>query len=123
MTNQFEKSRPPTSLPTMGMMTSLTNESTILPNAAPMITPTARSTTLPFIANSRNSVMNDIRIPPHKVSAALRPSILSLHGTFARFPRANAHGLLHVRYEDFSIADLARARRLDDRLDRALDQR
>ena len=41
--------------PTTGMITSFTSESTILPNAPPMITPTARSTTLPFTANSRNS--------------------------------------------------------------------
>jgi len=33
----------------------ITNEETILPNAPPMITPTAMSTTLPFTANSRNS--------------------------------------------------------------------
>src|SRR2546425_6414399 len=38
-----------------GMMTSLTSELTIAPKAAPMITPTARSTALPLIANSRNS--------------------------------------------------------------------
>src|SRR5436305_15276806 len=43
------------------MMMSPTSEVTILPNAAPMITPTARSTTLPFIANSRNSL--NIRKP------------------------------------------------------------
>src|SRR6201995_4246932 len=39
----------------IGMMRSATSEVTIAPNAAPMMTPTARSTTLPFIANSRNS--------------------------------------------------------------------
>src|SRR6516164_5408450 len=38
-----------------GMITSLTSELTMAPNAAPIMTPTARSTTLPFIANSRNS--------------------------------------------------------------------
>ncbi len=38
-----------------GMTTSLTSELTILPKAVPMITPTAKSTTLPFTANSRNS--------------------------------------------------------------------
>src|SRR3984893_15275336 len=37
------------------MMMSPTSEVTMLPNAAPMMTPTARSTTLPFMANSRNS--------------------------------------------------------------------
>src|SRR4030095_8150846 len=39
----------------IGMMMSPTSDVTIAPKAAPMITPTARSTTLPFIANSRNS--------------------------------------------------------------------
>src|SRR5579883_2481327 len=37
------------------MKTSPTSEETILPKAVPMITPTARSTTLPRRANSRNS--------------------------------------------------------------------
>src|SRR3954465_13446085 len=41
--------------PTSGMMTSVTSESTILPKAAPMITPMARSTTLPRNANFLNS--------------------------------------------------------------------
>src|ERR687891_693432 len=40
---------------TSGMITCLTSESMILPNAAPMITPTARSTTLPLKANALNS--------------------------------------------------------------------
>src|SRR3981189_28319 len=40
----------------IGMMMSPTSEGTMPPNAAPMMTPTARSTTLPFIANSRNSL-------------------------------------------------------------------
>src|SRR4051812_42409398 len=58
------KSRPPTSVPTNGITMSLTSEATILPNAAPMMTPTARSTTLPFIANSRNSLLRLIvRLP------------------------------------------------------------
>ena len=38
-----------------GIIKSLTKEVTILPNAPPMITPTAISTTLPFMANSLNS--------------------------------------------------------------------
>src|SRR5204862_4443595 len=42
--------------PMIGMMMSPTSEVTMAPNAAPMTTPTARSTTLPFIANSRNSL-------------------------------------------------------------------
>src|SRR5579871_2527112 len=39
----------------IGMMMSVTSESTILPKAAPMITPIARSTTLPRNANFLNS--------------------------------------------------------------------
>ena len=35
----------------------------ILPNAAPMITPTARSTTGPFIANSLNSFNTETPSP------------------------------------------------------------
>jgi hypothetical protein len=38
-----------------GMTTSDTKEETIFPNAAPMITPTAISTTFPLTANSLNS--------------------------------------------------------------------
>src|SRR5947208_2868589 len=48
MTNQLLKSSPPMRRPTTGMIRSFTSESTILPKAAPMITPTARSTTLPL---------------------------------------------------------------------------
>ena len=52
----FEKSTfPPTSAETNGMIKSPTIESTILPKAAPMITPTARSNAFPLTANSRNS--------------------------------------------------------------------
>ena len=38
-----------------GMITSLTSEVMIFPKAAPMMMPTAMSSTLPFIANSLNS--------------------------------------------------------------------
>src|SRR5215218_8618262 len=43
-------------MPIGGMMTSSTSEVTILPKAAPMITPIARSRTLPRTANSLNSL-------------------------------------------------------------------
>src|SRR5882724_7919972 len=52
---RFEKSTLPRTRPSGGISTSLTSEVTILPNAAPMMRPTARSTTLPRIAKSRNS--------------------------------------------------------------------
>src|SRR5438552_2448909 len=63
MTNQFEKSRPPKILPTIGMMTSLTSESTILPNAPPMMNArlttaagTIRSDTLPLVPRRRDRI-------------------------------------------------------------------
>src|SRR5262245_38457124 len=51
----LEKSTEP-NMPMIGMMMSPTRDSTILPKAAPMITPMARSMTLPFMANSLNSL-------------------------------------------------------------------
>src|SRR5437899_8763481 len=55
MRNLLEKSRPPVSKPTGGMRMSLTSELMMPPKAAPIITPTARSTAFPLIANSLNS--------------------------------------------------------------------
>ena len=40
-----------------GMMTSFTSEPTIVPNAAPMMMPTAMSITLPRMMNSLNSLI------------------------------------------------------------------
>src|SRR5438874_9673065 len=107
------------------MMMSLTSESTIFPNAAPMMTPTAKSTTLPFSANSRNSVMNDIASSiVLKVPAAARPALHSfLHRRLARFAGTDAHRLLDIGDENLAVDDLAGPSRLDDRLDRALDPR
>ena len=45
------KSTFPSTRPMGGMITSATSELVIFPNAAPMITPTARSTTLPRAMN------------------------------------------------------------------------
>src|SRR3954467_13630363 len=53
--NMLEKSMRPSSSPNGGMITPSTRVVTILPNAAPMITPTARSTTLPRAMKLRNS--------------------------------------------------------------------
>ncbi|MNR34612.1 hypothetical protein D3C85_1524010 [compost metagenome] len=64
MTNMFEKSSLPMMRPITGMIRSLTTESTILPKAAPMITPTARSITLPRIAKVRNSLIMLIGYSP-----------------------------------------------------------
>jgi len=54
-TKRLEKSSLPNTMPAIGMIRSLTIDVTILPNAPPMITPTARSITLPLTANSLNS--------------------------------------------------------------------
>src|SRR5690349_22628383 len=59
-----EKSMPPTSNPSGGMTTSATADDTILPNAAPMMMPTAMSTTLPRTANALNSWIIFMRLPP-----------------------------------------------------------
>src|SRR5258705_10757652 len=53
--NLFEKSSPPVTKPIGGIRISFTSEVMILPKAAPMMTPTARSMALPLTANSLNS--------------------------------------------------------------------
>jgi hypothetical protein len=58
--NKPEKSTLPTSWPIGGISTSSTSDVTIFPNAAPMITPTAKSMTLPRMANSLNSFSTDV---------------------------------------------------------------
>ena len=45
------KSTPPNTIPSNGVIISFTKELTILPNAAPITTPTAKSTTFPLKAN------------------------------------------------------------------------
>src|SRR5271170_4883906 len=114
--NQLLKSSPPTTRLTTGMIRSLTSESTILPNAPPMITPTARSTTLPLTAKSRNSLMTDMSPPPR----CLRTRALDRR--FARFAGADAHDLLDVGNKNLPVPDLSRAGGFQDRLDGALDQ-
>src|SRR5713101_4687496 len=56
--NRSEKLTLPRSFPSGGMSTSSTREATILPKAAPMMTPTARSRTFPRMANSLNTVVH-----------------------------------------------------------------
>ena len=60
--NRLEKSTLPSSNPIGGINTSLTSEVMIFPNAAPMMMPTAMSSTFPRMANSLNS-FNMIRSP------------------------------------------------------------
>ena len=60
------KSTFPTIIPIIGIKISLTKLVTIFPKAAPMITPTAKSTTLPRITNALNSSTNFINPPKIK---------------------------------------------------------
>ena len=50
--------------PKSGMMMSLIKDVTIAPNAPPMMTPTAMSTTLPFKANALKSEKNFFMFKP-----------------------------------------------------------
>src|SRR6266403_6100360 len=54
--NKAEKSTLPSKRPIGGMITSSTSDETIFPKATPIITPTAKSTILPRMANSLNSL-------------------------------------------------------------------
>src|ERR1700704_5192725 len=116
MMNHWLKSRPPKTRLTTGMIKSLTRESTILPNAAPMITPTARSTTLPLTANSRNSLMIDM-LPP-----CLCPAGCSSDRRFAGLARADPHDLFDRGDEDLAVADLSGPCGFYHRFYGALDQ-
>jgi hypothetical protein len=58
--NRLEKSTRPKSKPIGGIITLLTSAFTIFPNAAPIITPMARSITDPLMAKSLNSLRKDI---------------------------------------------------------------
>src|SRR5712664_2306387 len=58
--NNPEKSTRPSSRPIGGMITSSTSDETVFPKAAPIITPTAKSMTLPRMANSLNSFSMDV---------------------------------------------------------------
>src|SRR3954467_14703186 len=57
---KLEKSTPPKARPMGGMITSLTRELMMPVKEAPMITPTAKSTTLPRTANFLNSARRDM---------------------------------------------------------------
>ena len=52
----LQKSTPPVTTPIGGMMMSSTSDLTMVEKAAPMMMPTAMSTTLPRSANSLNSL-------------------------------------------------------------------
>src|SRR5258708_6675018 len=59
----FEKSTPPSASPIGGIRMSVVNDVTIFWNAAPTVNPTARSITLPLIANCLNSETIDTIAP------------------------------------------------------------
>src|SRR5258705_344014 len=52
--NKPQKKTFPSKRPIRGMITSFTSEDTTFPKATPIITPTAKSTILPRMANSLN---------------------------------------------------------------------
>src|SRR6185295_2622527 len=72
---RLEKSTFPISNPIGGISTSLTSDETIFPNAPPMITPIAMSSTLPFIAKSLNSFSI---CPPHDLASTSHSVIVGL---------------------------------------------
>src|SRR5690606_20926864 len=53
--DSFSKLLPPSNTPTSGIIILSTSEETILPNAPPITTATAKSSTFPLIANFLNS--------------------------------------------------------------------
>ncbi len=61
------------------MTMSATSELTMAPKAAPMITPTARSTTLPLTANSRNSLNTLASSARDKAVGPERPAAQNLY--------------------------------------------
>src|SRR4029077_2873482 len=66
--NRLEKSTFPNSKPRGGIITSLTSDETIFPNAPPIMTPMAMSSTFPFMAKSLNSFSI---VPPYEDEGVL----------------------------------------------------
>ena len=73
------KSKLPTITPTIGIKILSVKLVTILEKAPPMITPTAKSSTLPLAINSLNSAINPFPLPA-------TPLIFSLSMSFASLP-------------------------------------
>src|SRR6202158_6544382 len=95
------------------MMMSPTTEVTMPPKAAPMMTPTARSTTFPFMANSRNSfsmqtLVFDLAHPTiHRRKAGSVDQARMPHGATPR----DARGLGHRHHRQSQpLVDLAEQR-------------
>src|SRR3954452_3764756 len=107
----------------IGMMMSPTNEVTMAPNAAPMMTPTARSTTLPFIANSRNSfsMVVPLRTPGRRQrlisidQAGVDHGIADhLAGRRRHVHQRQAHFLLHPSQQIKAMLGAGKPRLLED---------
>src|SRR5450631_3884997 len=77
----------------IGMMMSPTSEFTIAPKAKPMMTPTARSTTLPFMANSRNSL--SIQFPLFASEGPLRSRQITPNSNSLIDQAGMHHGAAH----------------------------
>src|SRR5580765_2217625 len=91
---------------TTGMMMLSTSDLTMVPNAAPMMTPTARSTTLPLKAKLLNSSQIEAAfLAGLNVFSALRGSIL-FSASWACLAHARFDGGLEV---DLSQRDSRRA--------------
>src|SRR5262245_18043283 len=67
---------PPVSAPITGITTSPTSEFTIPEKAAPMITPTAKSTTLPRSANFLNSSNMTVHLAAHGSLGRRSPTLV-----------------------------------------------
>jgi hypothetical protein len=85
-TVQVEKSGRPPKMPKMGVMMSFTREFTIDVKAAPMITPTARSRTLPRRTNFLNPSSMAVPLCPTVIVrlAAVSPYYCAPRGEYSR---------------------------------------
>src|SRR5215218_6818421 len=92
--NRPEKSTRPSRRPMGGMITPSTRVVTILPKAAPMMTPTARSITFPRAMKSRNSL-------------SIGGGQGSGFGGQAPAVNALAETATHLQYPDFGWAEVA----------------
>src|SRR5580704_6108829 len=92
--NRFEKSTLPITTPMGGIRTSVTSEVTILPNAAPITMPIAKSSTFPRMMNSLNSLNIDhLRDAHDSIRAATVRSREKFKGTGRRRSRLGKRAL------------------------------
>src|SRR3954464_9687588 len=94
-TNRLAKSTLPMASPMGGMMTSSTNDLTMVPNAPPMMMPTAKSSTLPRSAKALNSLsIGESRDEVATGYIDESPLSRALEGPAARLPLGEAAGKL-----------------------------